>query len=100
MTPPPSLAARYEFIPAFAIRGSIEKGFCAPSLQQQFFTATSTNFIAINGISTPVEVGTFPATSATAAALGGKPLQPEDSLNYSLGAVYHQGPFELTSTAT
>lgn len=23
-------------------------------------------------------------------------LQPEDSLNYSLGAVYHQGPFELT----
>ena len=29
-----------------------------------------------NGVSTPVEVGTFPSTSAVAKSLGGKALQP------------------------
>jgi len=93
------IAARYEFTPAFAVRGSASTGFRAPALQQQFFTATSTNFIAIGGIQTPVEVGTFPATSATAAALGALPLQPEESVNYAVGAVFTHGGFELTVDA-
>lgn len=93
------IAARYDFNEAFALRGAVSTGFRAPSLQQQYFTATSTNFIAINGISTPVEVGTFPATSATAGALGGKALQPEKSNNYAGGLVYHVGSFELTADA-
>ncbi len=93
------IAARYEFTPAFALRGSASTGFRAPALQQQFFTATSTNFIAINGIQTPVEVGTFPATSATARALGSLPLRPEESVNFGLGGVFTSGPFELTVDA-
>jgi iron complex outermembrane receptor protein len=93
------IAARYDFNDAFALRGAVSTGFRAPSLQQQYFTATSTNFIAINGISTPVEVGTFPATSATAGALGGKALEPEKSNNYAGGLVYQMGNFELTADA-
>ena len=93
------ISARYDFTPSFALRGTIASGFRAPSLQQQFFTATSTNFISINGVSTPVDVGTFPATSVTAAALGGKQLQSEESQNYSFGGVFHTGGFEFTIDA-
>lgn len=93
------LSARYAITDAFALRGTVSSGFRAPALQQQYFTATSTNFILINGVSTPVEVGTFPSISPVATALGGKPLEPEKSTNYSLGGVFHQGPFELTVDA-
>ncbi|MEO8112834.1 MAG: TonB-dependent receptor [Phenylobacterium sp.] len=93
------ISARYALTDAFALRGTIASGFRAPALQQQYFTATSTNFILINGVNTPVEVGTFPSVSAIATALGGKPLEPEKSVNYSVGGVFHQGPFELTVDA-
>lgn len=93
------LAARYELTEGFAIRGAVSTGFRAPALQQQFFTTTSTNFIIINGVSTPVEVGTFPATSAVAKVLGAKPLEAEKSDNLSAGVVFQRGPFELTVDA-
>jgi len=75
-------AARYEVAPGYAIRGSISNGFRAPSLHQQFFTTTSTNFI--NGL--PVDISTLPVSNAVALALGSKPLKPEKSLNISAGA--------------
>ncbi|MFM8819391.1 MAG: TonB-dependent receptor plug domain-containing protein [Phenylobacterium sp.] len=93
------LSARYDFNEAFAVRGTVATGFRAPALQQQFFTATSTNFLAVNGVSTPVEVGTFPSTSSVAKSLGGKALQPEESVNYSLGLVFRTGAFEATVDA-
>ncbi|MGJ3626653.1 TonB-dependent receptor domain-containing protein [Sphingomonas sp. MMS24-JH45] len=40
------LALRYELVDGFAIRSSVSNGFRAPSLHQQFFTTTSTNFLA------------------------------------------------------
>ncbi|WP_419255180.1 TonB-dependent receptor plug domain-containing protein [Caulobacter sp. ErkDOM-YI] len=93
------LAARFELADGLAVRGAASTGFRAPALQQQFFTTTSTNFIIINGVSTPVEVGTFPATSPVAKVLGAKPLEAEKSTNYSLGLVFHKGPFEVTVDA-
>ena len=76
------LALRYEFVRGFAIRGSVSNGFRAPSLHQQFFTTTSTNFLA--GV--PVDVSTVAVSSPVARALGSKPLDPEKSLNLSGGA--------------
>ncbi|WBY08120.1 TonB-dependent receptor [Sphingomonas sp. 7/4-4] len=76
------LAARYEFTPGIAIRGSVSNGFRAPSLHQQYFTTTSTNFIS--GV--PVEISTQPVSSPVARALGSKPLKPEKSVNWSAGA--------------
>lgn len=75
------VTARFEPIPGFAIRGAIATGFKAPSLGQEFFSATSTNFI--NGI--PFENRTFPVTSDVARALGARELTAEQSENYSFG---------------
>ena len=75
------LALRYEFTDGFAIRGSVSNGFRAPSLHQQFFTTTSTNFLA----GQPVDVSTVPVNSPVARALGAKDLDPEKSLNLSAG---------------
>ena len=89
------LSLRYDFTDNFALRGSVSNGFRAPSLQQQFFATTSTNFI--DGV--PYDITTFPATDPVAAALGAKPLDAETSLNYSVGAVMHFGTVSLTIDA-
>jgi iron complex outermembrane recepter protein len=89
------LSGRFDFTKSFALRATVSNGFRAPGLQQEFFTSTATNFI--NGI--PFEVGTFPATSATATVLGARPLDAEKSKNYSLGTVLRFGSFEATLDA-
>jgi iron complex outermembrane receptor protein len=93
------IAGRYDFNDAFAIRAAASTGFRAPALQQSYFTATAINFIIIGGVSTPVEVTTFPATDPVAQSLGARPLQAEESTNFSAGIVFRQGPFELTVDA-
>lgn len=93
------IAGRYDFSDSFALRAAASTGFRAPALQQSYFTATAINFIVIGGVSTPVEVTTFPATDPIAQSLGARPLEPEESTNYSVGMVFHSGPFELTIDA-
>jgi iron complex outermembrane recepter protein len=78
------LALRYEPTEGMAIRGSISNGFRAPSLHQQYFTTTSTNFVA--GL--PVEISTVPVNSPVALTLGARPLKPEKSTNISVGATF------------
>ena len=90
------LGARYDFTPSFALRGAISTGFRAPSLQQQYFTSTATNFIVVGGVNQPFEITTFPVSSSVAKALGAVQLRPEKSTNYSFGGVFHKGPFEVT----
>jgi iron complex outermembrane recepter protein len=89
------LSARYDFSKAFALRGSVQNGFRAPSPQQQNFTTTSTNFI--NGL--PFEITTFKPDHPVAVALGAKPLEAEKSVNMSLGAVVRMGSANLTVDA-
>lgn len=79
------IAARLEPIRGYAIRGSLSNGFRAPSLGQEYFSTTSTNFITVNGASTPFDIRTFPVTSPQAQALGARPLRPEISRNYGAG---------------
>ena len=89
------LAARYDFSPGFALRGSAQNGFRAPSPQQQGFAATSTIFI--NGV--PFDLTTFKPSDPVAIALGAKPLDAEKSVNLSLGAVLRSGKISLTVDA-
>ncbi|WP_426174674.1 TonB-dependent receptor plug domain-containing protein [Massilia sp. TWR1-2-2] len=89
------LAARYDFSPAFALRGSLQNGFRAPSPQQQGFAATSTVFIS--GV--PYDLTTFKPSSPVAVALGAKPLDAEKSVNMSLGGVMRFGKTSLTVDA-
>jgi iron complex outermembrane receptor protein len=89
------LAGRYDFNKQFALRGSVQNGFRAPSPQQQNFTSTSTNFI--DGV--PFEITTFKPTDPVAVALGAKPLKAEKSLNFSLGGVLRMNTASLTVDA-
>jgi iron complex outermembrane receptor protein len=89
------LAVRYDFTEQFALRASVQNGFKAPSLQQQYFSTTSTNFIG--GI--PFDIATFPVNNPAAIALGAQPLDAEESLNYSLGAVARLGDVTITVDA-
>ncbi|HEU4654885.1 MAG TPA: TonB-dependent receptor [Steroidobacteraceae bacterium] len=89
------LAGRYDFTPNFALRASVQNGFRAPSLQQQYFATTSTNFIG--GV--PFDITTFPATDPVAEALGAKKLDAEKSKNFSVGTVIRFGNFNATIDA-
>ena len=89
------LAARYDFVKGFALRASGSSGFRAPSLQQQYFATTSTNFI--NGV--PFDVTTFPVSDPVAKALGATPLAPEKARNLSVGAVFQYEGLNLTVDA-
>ncbi len=77
------VTGRYAFTDAVALRGTVSTGFHAPSLQQQYYQSTATNFIG--GI--PYDIVTFRVNHAAAIALGAEPLSAEESLNYSLGLV-------------
>lgn len=77
------LTARYAFNDAVALRGTVSTGFHAPSLQQQYYQTTSTNFIG--GI--PFDIVTFRVTNPAGIALGAEPLKAEESENLSLGLV-------------
>ncbi len=88
------LAARYEIIPQLSVRGAISNGFRAPSLHQQFFTTTTTQFIS--GV--PVDTVTAQVGSPLARALGATPLKPEKSRNISAGITVNPVPgFNLTA---
>ena len=75
------ITARYDITPEFAVRGTISTGFRAPTIQEEFYSATNvgptTAFVQL------------PPNSAAAAILGVKPLQPEASTSYSAGIVAH-----------
>jgi len=79
------LATRVELTPEFALRGSVSTGFRAPHLAQQWFSSTATNFIG--GV--PFDILTFPVSAPAAIALGAKPLEPEESTNYSFGGTWN-----------
>jgi iron complex outermembrane receptor protein len=75
------LSARYQVVRGVALRGAASTGFRAPSLMQEFFSSTATNFVG--GV--PFDVKTFPASSPEAQALGSSPLKAEKSHNYGIG---------------
>jgi iron complex outermembrane receptor protein len=81
-------AGRWEIDPAVALRATASTGFRAPSLAQEHYTITTTNFVIVNGVNTPLETGTFAVGSAAAQALGAQPLRPEKSRNLSLGGLF------------
>jgi iron complex outermembrane recepter protein len=77
------VSARYAFSDKVALRGTVSTGFRAPSLQQQFFRSTATNFIG--GV--PFDIRTFRVNDSAAVALGAEQLKAEESKNLSLGLV-------------
>lgn len=76
------LAARYEFSPAFALRGAISNNFRAPSLSQIGYESTSTGYNAAGQL---IQGRLLSVNNPIARALGATDLDPEESINASLG---------------
>jgi len=75
------LTARYDFNSKIAVRGTISTGFRAPTLAEEYYSATavSPSFAAVQ----------LPANSPAAALAGFASLKPEKSTNYSVGFIAH-----------
>jgi iron complex outermembrane receptor protein len=88
------ISSRLQVAKGVALRGSASTGFRAPSLMQEFFSSTATNFVA--GV--PNDIKTFPASSAEAQALGASPLKAEKSHNVGIGLALEPMPtFSFTA---
>jgi len=84
------LTARYDFTPTFALRGTVSTGFRAPTLDEEYYSATN--------VAPTFAVIQLPANSVAAQDAGFQHLKPEKSTNFSIGFVAH--PLDnLTITA-
>lgn len=85
---------RYRFNDVFGIRGAASTGFKAPTPGLSNQTKVSTVFIQ----GELFQEGRIPPTNPVAVFYGGKPLEPEDTENLSIGLTFN--PLEnLTITA-
>lgn len=78
------LTTRYDFSPEVAVRATVSNGFRAPTLAEEYYSATN--------VSPTAATVQLPANSAAAKLLGFGNLKPEKSTNYSLGFVLHPMP--------
>lgn len=83
------VTTRYDFSPAFALRGTFSTGFRAPTLAESYYSATN--------VSPTAAVVQLPANSAAAKLLGFPNLAPEKSTGISAGLVLRPAP-RLTIT--
>ena len=78
------LSVRYDFTDAFAVRGTVSTGFRAPTLAEEYYSATNvgptTAFVQL------------PPNSPAARLVGIDGLRPEKSKNFSVGFVTHLFP--------
>ena len=86
------VSARWQFLADFAVRGSISSGFRAPTVGQANYRKTST---ALEG-NRLVDNAVLPPDHPAAARLGAKELEPEKSVNYSVGFVFSLGALDVT----
>lgn len=86
------IASRYKLTDKWVVRAAANTGFRAPSLQQRYFSATSSLFT--DGVI--VQSGTFTNESRVAELLGIPKLKEETSTNYSAGVTGQFGKFKLT----
>ncbi len=87
------IAARYEFTDTFALRSAFSTGFRAPTPGQSNAFNVSTQ---INSDGELVNNGTIPSINPVAVSRGGKPLDAEQSTNFTFGAVMNFGGLDLT----
>ncbi len=78
------IAGRFDITETFAVRGSYNTGFRAPTPGQENVTKVST--VTIDG--ELQQRGQIPPTNQIAQVLGARALGPEESTNYSAGIVW------------
>ena len=88
------VSTRIQASEVFALRGSFGTGFRAPTPGQQNAYNISTIFDPITV--EPVDSGTIPSNSALAEQFGGKTLEPEESDNFTVGAIFEFDALSIT----
>ena len=89
------VSARVAANDVFALRGAVSTGFRAPTPGQQ--NAVNVSTIFDYDIQDLINRGVVPSNSPAAMLKGGEVLQPETSVNYSVGSVVDTGPFTFTA---
>ncbi len=79
------VSGRWEPIDGFALRGTVSTGFRAPTPGQINTLDVTTTADSSGAL---ILQGTFPVESPVAVTLGAEPLDPEESVNITLGAVW------------
>ena len=85
-------SARWQLLEAVALRGSVSSGFRAPTVGQANLEVVSTNFAG----GRLVDEATLPPDHPISVLKGGKGLEPEKSVNYSVGTVFSLGNLNVT----
>ncbi|MCY4610450.1 MAG: TonB-dependent receptor [Gammaproteobacteria bacterium] len=88
------VSTRIQASEVLALRGSAGTGFRAPTPGQQNAYNVSTIFDPITV--EPVDSGTVPSNSALAKQFGGETLEPEESDNFTVGAIFELGALNVT----
>ena len=86
------VAARLEVSPTFALRGAVSTGFRAPTVGQSSVRNVSTVFDS----GRLADRATLPPTDPIAVQKGGEPLEPEESVNFTVGAAFALGDMDVT----
>ena len=88
------VAANWRIFDSLGIRGTASTGFKAPTPGQSNAYNVSTEFdLAIQEL---VNNGTIPSTTRVAELRGGRPLEPEESTNFTLGTFFNIGNLDVT----
>ncbi len=86
------LTTRVQLTPNFALRGSVSTGFRAPTVGQANVRNVTTSFS--DGVL--ADQATLPPTHPISIRKGGAALQPEESMNVTLGAVFSIDDLDVT----
>jgi iron complex outermembrane receptor protein len=88
------VAANWRITDSFGLRGTASTGFKAPTPGQSNAFNVSTEFDLV--AQELVNNGTVPSTTAVAELRGGRPLEPEESTNFTLGTFFNVGNLDIT----
>ena len=89
------VAGNWRMTDSFGVRATASTGFKAPTPGQSNSLNITTAFNAV--LSDVANEGVIPPTSELAKRFGGEPLQPEESLNLTVGVLLSLGPVDLTA---
>ena len=85
-------AVRFQVAEQFALRGAVSTGFRVPTAGQANLRNVTTEF----NMGRLADIATLPPTNPVAQQKGAEALKPEESVNITVGAVFHAGPMDIT----
>ncbi len=89
-------STRWQLTDGLALRAAVSTGFRVPTVGQTNVRSTATNIIVNEEGNRLVEELIAAPTSSLALVKGSKPLEPEESVHYSIGTVFDIGPVNVT----